>query len=395
MLCVAVPLLAETLALRVWPMMPANVAGDDAYAYLYLANRLAHGESFALWYTAGPTGLWAPGYPWWLSLFIRLFGYGHVAIAAANAVLYAAGLALVWAIGSRMGGVRAAAAATVLYGFLPSGIERSLVPLSENLFDPLALAVVCLCVRRDGSRLADWVLAAVLLAAGSLTRPAGILLCIAPLLLWRPEVTVRRTAAAAAVGLACLAPWLVRNARAPGVGASFITTESGFNLLAGNNPNANGGWSGVNLALPAGLPEARYGSLYTHAAVGWIVTHPMRFAALIPLKVMNAFDADTEMLEYWDQIGQKKNPFGGAYNWIVMVTDQYYALLLGAGLLGIALYERGRLGLPFALVCAPIVVYFGMPRFHDPVMGLVCLGAGRLLAVRCPASAYGDPGGVA
>ena len=310
---------------------------------------------------------------------MAVLGEGHAAIAVSNVLLEACSLILVWAIAHKLSGQTAAVVATLVYGLLPSGIARALVPLSENLFDPLVLAVVFLSVSRDGARIRDWIWMAVVVAAGTLTRPAGILLCFLPIVLWRRHVTLRAIAGAGIVGLLCLSPWLLRDALIPSVGPAFITTESGFNLLAGNNPKANGGWSGVSLAIPAGLSDSDDGRLYQDAALKWISTHPGRFIALIPLKFMNAFDADTEMLQYWDVIGQKQNPFGAAYAWFTAVTEQYYAMVLGPGLLGLALCERRRLGVAFVLVCLPLIVYFGMPRFHDPVMGLLSIGVGIIV----------------
>ena len=138
---VDVPVLTVLLAcvvvraalLMVWPNLPAI---RDEASYLLLARKLAQGEGVQ----PAPFGwLWAPLYPWFLSIHLWLLGSAELA-RWTQVGLSALGCALVFRLGGRLGGRQAGLAAAWLYALEPTLVGFSTYLWSEHVYSVLLLA---------------------------------------------------------------------------------------------------------------------------------------------------------------------------------------------------------------------------------------------------------------
>jgi hypothetical protein len=167
-----------------------------------------------------PEVIRTPGYPAFVALIYVLFGRGnHMAVAVAQAFVFAAICLLTFAIGRRAFGERTgyiAAAITALFSPLP---YFGALVLTELWTAFVATAAMLICIRAAQQRkLRDFVLAGVLLSATTLVRPAFVLLpfflAIAVPILVRSERSSRALAGWGALALAAaitLMPWFAYN----------------------------------------------------------------------------------------------------------------------------------------------------------------------------------------
>jgi 4-amino-4-deoxy-L-arabinose transferase-like glycosyltransferase len=213
-------LLAATLLLRlgvlVWVHQadPSRIAADDTSSYENTALALAQHGRFAVRpdRPERPNLVRPPGYPLYLYTVYGLGG-GRLAAAAVQAMLGVSVLGMVFWLGLRLGGERAACAATVLYALDPAGFLYSQVLLSEALFTVfLAGFAVCAVEMWTGRRRAwPWALAAgACLAAATLLRPVSYyLLPLAGLAVLAGQAGRRGWAAAAGLLVLFLLPSLL------------------------------------------------------------------------------------------------------------------------------------------------------------------------------------------
>ena len=168
-----------------------------------------------------PEVIRTPGYPAFVALVYRAFGVGsHLAVAIAQAVVFAGLCVIVYGSGRRVAGERIATAAGVAAAlFSPFPYFGALV-LTELWTAFIAALAMLVCVRAVQDRkLRDFALAGCLLSATTLVRPAFVLLpfflAVAMPVLVRSERGPRAAMAWASLGVAAavtLAPWFAYNA---------------------------------------------------------------------------------------------------------------------------------------------------------------------------------------
>lgn len=234
------------LALRVafvfWA--PAGLVSDaDFY----------HGHALALLNGNGYTNadgslavLWMPGWPAFLAALYSVFGPLVRAAQLANALLGAGTAALVYLLGVRLFDRRTALVAGALYAVWPGVVFYVAVLFSETLFTAMFTSAILLTVIAAQTGRAAWLAAAALALALTLwvrSEPIAFL----PVFAWflaRARGSWRRGALEAgllaAVMLAGVAPWTLRNARAFG---QFVPTSAngGAVFYEGNHAGAPGG----------------------------------------------------------------------------------------------------------------------------------------------------------
>ena len=198
-------------------------AWTDQSGYQRLGASLATTGQFTRYADTGafvPEVIRTPGYPAFVAVVYKIFGVGNdMAVAIAQAFVFVAICAMVFAIAKRVAGDHsaiAAAAMTALYSPLPYFGSLILTEL-WTAFMGTAAMLACLRAVQQG-RIRDYAIAGVLLTATTLVRPAFVLLpfflAIAMPILVRSQRT--RTALQ---GWACLAvaaaitllPWFAYN----------------------------------------------------------------------------------------------------------------------------------------------------------------------------------------
>jgi 4-amino-4-deoxy-L-arabinose transferase-like glycosyltransferase len=164
-----------------------------------------------------PEAIRTPGYPAFVGMLDVVFGESHLAIAIAQALLFAAVCLLVHAIARNVASENAALAAglaTALYPPLPYFGALVLTEMLTTFFVTAGLALWLHAIRRDST--AGFVGAGLLFAATALTRPAFQFLPLflaAALLLVRTNRTRRWRASIVMLTafLVAVLPWLAYN----------------------------------------------------------------------------------------------------------------------------------------------------------------------------------------
>jgi hypothetical protein len=207
-----------------------HVAGDSLIYADIAKNWLDHGI-FGLTHAEGirPTWIRLPGYPAFLALCFKLFGYEHYhAVLLVQIVIDVAGCFVIADLARRTVSPRAAQFAFALAALCPFTANYTVAPLAETLsifFAAVALdgAVAGFMAIEGGSAAwKAWLICGMALSAGIQLRPdGGILLgAIGLFLLWRmgtqPGQRVRLLGAGSlllTMAIVPIVPWTLRNWR--------------------------------------------------------------------------------------------------------------------------------------------------------------------------------------
>lgn len=215
----------------------ASLLIGDAKGYAAWAQRLAAGD----WLGSG-VFYQSPLYPYLLGLLFSGFGFELLPVRLLQAVLGAAGCALVTVASTRLFGRTAGLVSGLgLALFAPSFFYESLIQKAALDFFLVSLLVFLLVPPRDGMRARRWLGIGLVLGLFCLNRENALLLF--PLFLfWSGRVPARRAVCAAALtaGFALvLAPVALRSL-AVGGQLQLTTSQFGPNLYIGNNAGADG-----------------------------------------------------------------------------------------------------------------------------------------------------------
>ncbi|MET1756941.1 glycosyltransferase family 39 protein [Novosphingobium sp. RD2P27] len=393
------------LAVLLVPVAPTS----DAEWYVQRASELATGQGY-LDNSGAPTAFWPAGWPLVLSVLFRLTGPSLLAVGLFN---LASAVLIGWLtllLGRRLFGSEAGARlGLLLLACYPNAIAYVPLGLTEVFYTALLVMGCWLVIER---RSAGWPAVAGLITAGFVFGLAALVkaqtLVVVPLLFaidwlraadrWRrlPQLvgqTVLLLTAAALV----IVPWSLRNHTQLGHWI-VVSTNGGYNLLIGNNEDANGGYAENSRAYVALMARADLGEVERDAeakriAVDWITHNPMQFLALAPRKLAILWLPDGEAA--WGyQAGAPSYPrFEPLYRAVRIANQAYYAVLLlssAAALVTMTLRRRAASlrwvdwwVLPWAMAAYPTLVavlVFGQSRFHYPVMPFLCLASGWIMA---------------
>jgi len=304
---------AMVVSIRVFPIV-ANTW--DSTWYHQVAASLAAGHGFQ--FLGKPSAFYPPCFP-------LVLAAGYVPFGADPRIgQWVNFMVSLWLVAA------AAFAARELFG--PAAGKRTAVLLAlepNHIVLPAFLMSEVLCAagvmtflgawlryRRGGG--AGWLAAATLAAAAAgMTRGHAFLLAPVVVLFAGvlPRATRRRgLIGGVVVGAACaavLAGWAARNESRLGHPVT-IATNGGINLLLGNNPNAWGGRADPPGDVPQTGDEVRDEEIATHRALEYIKGDPLRYAAILPLKVARLwgfgpgvtyrYEIATKMGELWGKL---------------------------------------------------------------------------------------------
>ncbi|MEX2157822.1 MAG: glycosyltransferase family 39 protein [Dehalococcoidia bacterium] len=404
------------LALRlVWALYADTIPlGGDPHWYYVVGWNIAHGDGFvanrnALFEIPGPgepTAFWPPGYPFALGALFWVFGVGVTAAQVLNAVLGAAAIPFVYALGARIFSRGPGVIAAVLYAVLPNAIAGIPVLFPEPLFTLILVAGLWLLIsspRPERGRLLPLLGFGALTGMALLTRGQGAVLIPVAMLYWlqrdgwRPAA--RATAFSTVAAIAIIAPWMARNAVEM---HAFIpvSTNSGAVLRIGHNEESTGRpeWtddivdaSGFRMDESLYHPdwEVKGYREYTKRAITYALTHPANEVVLSGKKIYHLYRSETYMIHWLDTLGATPLEPPELQRALPMALDVSYDAFLLASLASVPFWfsrhDPKRLMLVnFVLVWTLFhVVFLGEPRYHVPLFPLfaIALGGGAWAAV--------------
>jgi 4-amino-4-deoxy-L-arabinose transferase-like glycosyltransferase len=360
-------------------------AFSDTFFYSWVGAALSQGHGYT--FLGHPTAHWPPGYPVLLAGVYKLFGAETRNALVANAVLGALTVPLVYLIGLRTLGRRAATVAAAALALLPGQILIGDVALAETFYVFELAAFVALAILL-GRRPRSLIVLGVVAGLAALTRGEGLLFPLIVLGMgWasrgrRPAL--RDTAVVVAVMLLTIAPWTIRNAIVMH-GFVPVATNASATLWSGHNDRADGGpvyQSAAELAAQAHLSEVDASTKVRDEAIDWAVSHPLRELELIPLKLNALARGDSEVVSTWiDATGQR--PLGARLAALASGLADFASYgLIGALVASVALFWRTLWRVPamrgvllFLSAAVPLYgfVYYGNVRYRIPLEPLMLL----------------------
>ena len=295
--------IASRLTLLLWmPMAPlADVAingdGDTRY-YVRLAQHLESRREYAQGHLRA---YMPPGYPFFLSVLVRLGGDSRTIQVVQN-LLYLLAVLILAALASRKGGWPTGMLAALLALASPSWVLLPQRALSETLF--VVLVAIGISVVLAGTAPAGFGLAlsaGLLFGLAALVRETGLPLggvlgLVVGIWAWRAGMRARGVALGVTVLLGTLLvifPWSVRNYSIFGQVVP-ICTNGPINLYIGNNPEATGVyqwrlpaeaqavWDRADKGTSNELLASR---LAGREALAYIRNHPFQTVALVPRRL--------------------------------------------------------------------------------------------------------------
>jgi 4-amino-4-deoxy-L-arabinose transferase-like glycosyltransferase len=307
---------------QVDPLLRETPLHGEAVGYFLLGFNLVYSGNFA--YDGDPTAYRTPGYPALLVPFTRL---GWDALPAVRLFQALLGTLLVWVVYAL--GQRFLAQRTALLAALGTALYPLLIYITgwiypETLFLLLFWAGL-LCLARVVDR-PGWVwplLAGGLIGLAVWVKPQAWLFLPLLLLLglaarWK-KADLKRVLLALLVMLAVLLPWLARNTLVFG-GWVGLTTSSGSEFYAGNNPQSRGGSAWVEPL--EGMPEPESDRVLQARAWDWIRGNPGEALVNLGRKLVKFLSP----IEF----GTRASDFG-ALGWVINAIYAVFLLLAGWG----------------------------------------------------------------
>jgi 4-amino-4-deoxy-L-arabinose transferase-like glycosyltransferase len=364
-----------------------------------------------------PTAVWPPLYPALLAPLYLITDGSLLSGKLLNPFLGVLTTALVFDVGRRLADRRAGLFAAALFAACPDDVFFSNFVMSEAVFAALLMANVWLFSvlqeRRPEPGAAAWL--GLGLAAGIATLTRGITLAwlAVPITVWlaavRPLRAIAPRAAWALLGLALvIAPWTIRNLVLMDY-PILVASSLGRTLAHAHSPYETGGPSLKTFVyrhqiqkrfehLPQPRMEVELMREYTRLSLGYMLSHPGHELRILPNRVRHLFQHGHSGLE----IGRarlpsgERKPFFGPLRHAAIAgfADLYFYALLLLGVLGLprlfAGGDRTALVVPLGLgyfAFFHLMVFPADPRYHHPMLPLLALSAGALLAAFGPARA--------
>jgi 4-amino-4-deoxy-L-arabinose transferase-like glycosyltransferase len=390
--------------------------GDPQY-YHATAQNIAEGRGYSVSFedagfvaddNSQPTDFWAPGFPFALAPFYKLFGARIAVGKIFNAIVGALAVLPIFYLGRRLWPRPHADPAGLLAAFLfaitPSLVFWTPAILSEPLFT-LGLASTLAVALWAGERrsIAGFALTGLLLTATAFVRSQGAVLIVPVAILLVRDIGLRSVARVAVpVGLAgavLLVPRAVRNRLVMGH-VYLINDDLGYNLRIAHGPNSTG-----TSVPPQDLWDDRPGISFKEREVffdevggkrAWAYarTHVRREAALVMYRERYLLRSDAAD-SLWESL--RERPTVGRARLAMFTGDVFYYALLALTAASALLVRRSRLF--FALWStigvwlALHLIFAGEPRYHVPLYPVAAvLSAGALAAIATAVQSRIDAG---
>lgn len=399
----AVALLALSLRLA-WALYsqadPLDGRFDDSLLYHLLAIGLRNDHQYVIPFSGLPTAQWPPGYPAFLASLYTIFGVSVVVAKVASAVLGALTTTVLYMLGRQLFDRLTAALGALFLALMPGQIFFTGILWSEVLFSFLylsALLGIALMPQRPARERLAWAAGVGLLAAASAyVREAGLSLLPVALLYWGWALRAWRPAlgwagAATLVAALLIAPWAVRNVVKLDAFVA-LSSSTGVNFWRGHHEGATGGFDPIGPLLAKSKPRTEPGGEIDILQRG--MREGLQFLVRHPLQELNLAKNKTRLLYQGDTIGLTlaeafdSQPFVHTRLRTVLhhLANGVYDLVLALAGLAMVRWALRRGDQPLlpvvaiAVLTMGYVAFWGDPRFHFPLVPLLCLLAGWWLA---------------
>lgn len=383
--------------------------GDEQH-YLQIATNLVQGNGFSQW--GHPTSMRPPLYPFAIAATWLVTGVGAIdAIRVLQLVLGLGTVLAVYALGRMLYGERAALFAAAGVAIYPSLVIAGALILTETLFTLLLVMTVLAYAWLVRQRtLGAAALLGLCLGLGALTRSvlwpsivfvAGMVLAVeAP---WRRRAGLMVTCVLAYTAI--VGPWAARNTRLQ-QRFTVVDTMGGLNLMMGNYEHTPEDRMWAAVELTGGRAWSRQLPLHDADGSDWTEGKKDRWAQRQAVEYMKANPGTTlrraaiKFADFWGlerefiagmERGLFPVPMPWAFVLAVAITASWVtiAVLAVVGVLVAApadwrthLFMIGIAG----FICFVHTVVFAHSRYHLPLVPLLALYAGRVVAdVRWPA----------
>jgi len=387
-------LIAIGLILRItWVFSIPNIQLSDFADYDRLAKVLINTSSYTS--TNGePTAFRPPGMPFLLAVIYSIFDanpvYGKMAQVIFSSIL----CILIFFLARKAANTQVAFLALSIAVFFPDFIYTTTILNSELAFTCLVTGgVLLLSVEIDSlQNILPFSLffSGLLFGCAALFRPVALVAPVALIFmfLWSnarsPEI-IRSLIIFSVAMILPLTPWTWRNYnlyKTP----IIVSTNGGYNLLCGNNPNGTVVWVPekdlLNLEnMPSKekwkeLNEVEQNRVFQKQAINHIREYPSGFLKRIPRKFYLLFLSQDVPWLHWNIAGlNKKDKIANTtFTLLAGVSRLFWYLILSLSLMTLPLANRFKRNsaIPFAgglMVMWTIIqlVYWGKARFRFPL----------------------------
>lgn len=386
---IAVLIILVGVLLRCWWVLNASVGTlDDSAFYNGHAIDLAAGRGFVNPATGAPSAFLPPGYSFALASVYLVTGPSVLAGAMLNAAFAAVTMVFTYLIARSFFGAGAARFAGGILAFFPSQIVYTPALTPDLFFTALLMGVLWagLLVGKETDRW-RFVMLGIMLGLAVLTAPK--VLVLAPILVLAASrgvsrrTTAERSACVFATMLVLLVPWTVRNAirlDSP----VFVSSNSGVNLWIGSNPEATGGWmpwdpNTTGWAYPE--DEVATDRRYLHRAIAYAFDHQLDWLKLARPKLDQTFRQDFAYLGHFSLVTRDRPlPDWMPGDRLKTIVNRYYdltswATIVGAVVLAAKRHRGAVLVGAILLLVLPVVIFFGLDRYHVMLLPLFCIVA--------------------
>lgn len=374
------------LAVRViLVVLRPDALGVDEVIYDPLGWELAKHGHYIL---NGAPATWPPGYPAFLAVVYTVFGHSILLAGILQSLLDTIAGVVLASIGIRYFGRKVGFAVLALWMFLPT---RALLPsllISEATFLPFFIIALAVFRRRG------WVAAVlngILWTAIIYTRPVA-LAAIIILAMGRWGYEKWRTLLPICLTALLLLPYAFWNLEKHG--AFTIYTGVGINFYMGHNAHSSGGYGFPEGPQPWDTltvqGEMAVNQVAFKAGLRDLLAKPWREAQLLVRKTALFFMSDVPILLAYaprsedEQMPLRQQIAARAIALRLLVALPYMAVILlaWAGFFFLNYWEgRTIWWASVATFFLASLVFVALPRYHEPLMPLLILQAGALLAL--------------
>jgi 4-amino-4-deoxy-L-arabinose transferase-like glycosyltransferase len=385
-----------------WIVCLPNQPVSDGAVYNSLGWKLASGQGYFMFSDNHgqpiPTAFWPVGYPFFLSILYSLFGHRIIVAKIANLLFGVVTIALVYFLSRRMFNPIVAKLTSGMLTFWPNLIAYTNLSVTEPIFTLILVLLVSLVIlpRERLSKLQQ-VGAGCVLGYGALVKPAllpfaAVLLIILTKKYRSWSSAFSQTALIIVVMVVTIFPWTMRNYFTFGKVIPVATTM-GFNLWAGNNPEATGTYM-----IPEQLAvnpfqtslrenEIEYNKRGMELGTKYILAHPFRFITNGLKKMFFIYSRDNSAINwtfrgvefrYSRHINLAVNIINQGYYTIVLMLFILYLIAEFKNFRQLFLIENSGLLIVFYF-SAIYFVFFGDDRFHIPFIPFMAMYASVVL----------------